>query len=316
MPTDSNAIKRAAVMLRIDGDARIDGTLAYLLKFPATGKYYLHMRVSCVFGNGKRSAKSTDVLLPKVGSDLSSSPDPSEKMNVSPSNGCPEIGEYEWVVNLGGGTYSVSDVSKATIFKIKAGDVVGFSIDAISFTAAEAKDDELPDAAAELVDDPSRTYRVPLLDFYDPARVAARLSGKWSIGASNSGGEFEIVHQCTSIQFSGFNVRVFGMPFTMAVGTINPCEAAVPDGKTWEVRANDARLRALLDDYVSLSRSLSLSLCLSLSLSRASSLSLAHSLSRALSLLSHNTNMFSGGVYALIIRRAASLATFQCSTSF
>lgn len=272
-------------MLRIDGDARIDGTLAYLLKFPATGKYYLHMRVSCVFGNGKRSAKSTDVLLPKVGSDLSSSPDPSEKMNVSPSNGCPEIGEYEWVVNLGGGTYSVSDVSKATIFKIKAGDVVGFSIDAISFTAAEAKDDELPDAAAELVDDPSRTYRVPLLDFYDPARVAARLSGKWSIGASNSGGEFEIVHQCTSIQFSGFNVRVFGMPFTMAVGTINPCEAAVPDGKTWEVRANDARLRALLDDYVSLSRSLSLSLCLSLSLSRASSLSLAHSLSRTLSII-------------------------------
>ena len=104
----------------------------------------------------------------------------------------------------------------------------------MSFTAAEATGDELPAAAGKLIDDPSRTYRVPLLDLYDPARVASRITGRWSVEASNSGGEFDIVHQCTSIQFSGGNVNVFGMNFAMAVGRIKPCEAAIPDGKSWE----------------------------------------------------------------------------------
>ena len=70
--------------------------------------------------------------------------------------------------------YTISDPAKVVVFKLGGGSVVGYSVDALSFTAAKAVDDALPDEAADLLDSASRMYRVPLLELYG-ARFQAEM---------------------------------------------------------------------------------------------------------------------------------------------
>ena len=229
--TRSNAIKRAAVMTRIDGSNRTAKTLRYRIRFPGPGTYSLHLRASAT------AMVVPAIMLPKA-----------DNISAEPTELCEpaghvsrDLGTYGWTVNVCDMRYTVAGGDVDAVFAIAAAiDSVGFSIDAFSFTATpvDCPDSSaciMPAAVTDLIASPTRTYRVPLLEVYDPDRVAARLSGNWSAATSSGpSGTFTLHHQCTRVTSTSGGFSFFGMYLTDISGTVQPCDQAVPDGKSWE----------------------------------------------------------------------------------
>ena len=227
----SNAIKRAAVMTRIDGTNRTSKTLRYRLRFPGPGTYSLHLRASAT------AMGVLAILLPKAGN---ISAEPTELCEPA-GHVSHDLGTYGWTVNVCDVRYTVAGSDTDAVFAIAAASgSIGFSIDAFSFTASpvDCPDSSacvMPAAVTDLIASPTRTYRVPLLEVYDPDRVAARLSGNWSAATSTGpSGTFALHHQCTRVTSTSGGFMFFGMYLTDISGTVQPCNQAVPDGKSWE----------------------------------------------------------------------------------
>ena len=117
-----------------------------------------------------------------------------------------DLGTYGWTGNVCDIKYTVADSDVDAVFAIAAAiGSIGFSIDAFPFTASpvDCPDSSaciMPAAVTDLIASPTRTYRVPLLEVYDPDRVAARLSGNWSAATSSGpSGALTLHHQCTTV---------------------------------------------------------------------------------------------------------------------